>query len=632
MASSNLATYLGSGLAADLPDAATLAANLFDGMTAFYFATDTNELYMLDPSGTPSWTVQSAPGGLYQPLSAVLTAYASGDTPSAFTLGIVDSADAAAWRTAIGAGTSSTTGTVTSVDGSSSASGFSLTGGPITSSGTLTFGVSDQALARTSLGLGTMATQSASSYQPSSTVLTAYAGGDTPSAFTLGIVDSVDAAAWRAAIGAGTSTVTPSALTKADDTNVTLTLGGTPSTALLAPASLTLGWTGTLSQSRGGFGQNVAAVNGYAKATTGTFAFSTTIPGSDVSGNISGNAANVTGTVAIANGGTGATSASAARTALGLGTAAVQNTGTSGANVPLLNGGNTWSAGQIIQSSTSFDDMTGTSGVFTRYRTSGSNRWSQGKNGVTESGGNAGSDYVLDRHDDSGAYIANALYIERSTGRTTVGGLFRPSADNTMSLGEASRRWSVVYAGTGTINTSDERQKRDIQPIRDDLLDAWAGVNWVAYRFNEAYERKGDDARWHFGAIAQQVRDVIDARLGEGAALRLGLVCYDEWDEQPEETVPVLATRGKPSQRPVLKERFIPNGDGSFSREVYDTGEVEDYTEQEEYDTGEVEIVRPYRAAGNRWGLRYTECFALEAAYQRRRMDRIEAALTSLGR
>jgi hypothetical protein len=44
--------------------------------------------------------------------------------------------------------------------------------------------------------------------------------------------------------------VTPSALTEVDDTNVTLTLGGTPSTALLQPVSLTLGWTGTLADSR----------------------------------------------------------------------------------------------------------------------------------------------------------------------------------------------------------------------------------------------------------------------------------------------------------------------------------------------------------------------------------------------
>jgi hypothetical protein len=48
--------------------------------------------------------------------------------------------------------------------------------------------------------------------------------------------------------------ITGSALTKVDDTNVTLTLGGTPSTALLRAASLTLGWTGQLAVSRGGTG------------------------------------------------------------------------------------------------------------------------------------------------------------------------------------------------------------------------------------------------------------------------------------------------------------------------------------------------------------------------------------------
>ncbi len=71
---------------------------------------------------------------------AKIDAYAGGDTPSAFTLGIVDSADAATWRAALGAGTSSTTGTVTSVSGSGGSTGLTLTGGPITASGTLTIG------------------------------------------------------------------------------------------------------------------------------------------------------------------------------------------------------------------------------------------------------------------------------------------------------------------------------------------------------------------------------------------------------------------------------------------------------------------------------------------------------------
>lgn len=42
------------------------------------------------------------------------------------------------------------------------------------------------------------------------------------------------------------------ALTKTDDTNVTLTLGGAPTTSLLEATSLTLGWTGTLGVARGG--------------------------------------------------------------------------------------------------------------------------------------------------------------------------------------------------------------------------------------------------------------------------------------------------------------------------------------------------------------------------------------------
>jgi hypothetical protein len=45
-----------------------------------------------------------------------------------------------------------------------------------------------------------------------------------------------------------------SELTFANDTNVTMTLGGTPASALLQPVSINLGWTGQLSVSRGGTG------------------------------------------------------------------------------------------------------------------------------------------------------------------------------------------------------------------------------------------------------------------------------------------------------------------------------------------------------------------------------------------
>ena len=46
------------------------------------------------------------------------------------------------------------------------------------------------------------------------------------------------------------ATITPAAITKVDDTNVTLTLGGTPATALLQGVSITAGWSGTLADIR----------------------------------------------------------------------------------------------------------------------------------------------------------------------------------------------------------------------------------------------------------------------------------------------------------------------------------------------------------------------------------------------
>lgn len=149
--------------------------------------------------------------------------------------------------------------------------------------------------------------------------------------------------------------------------------------------------------------------------------------------------------------------------------------------------------------------------------------------------------------------------------------IFAAGLDNTVNLGSGGQRFGTVFAATGTINTSDEREKEQIEGIPDEWLDAWADVNWVRFKWRDAVAEKGEEARWHIGLIAQQVRDAF---AGHGIdAHKIGLLCYDEWEDSPH------------------NDRI---------------------------------------KAGNRYGLRYEQCEAMEAAFQRRRMDRLEAALAAI--
>jgi hypothetical protein len=160
----------------------------------------------------------------------------------------------------------------------------------------------------------------------------------------------------------------------------------------------------------------------------------------------------------------------------------------------------------------------------------------------------------------------------------TVNGITAPFTDNTFTLGSAADRWSTVFAGSGTINTSDERDKQDVAELDDAEKRVAVALKKLVkkYRFKDAVERKGDQARIHVGVMAQEV---VAAFTKEGLdATRYSLLCYDEWDAIYE---PVIA-----------------------QREAVDD---ERKTYMEDYETGEQRLVRE---AGNRYGVRYEELLA----------------------
>jgi hypothetical protein len=149
----------------------------------------------------------------------------------------------------------------------------------------------------------------------------------------------------------------------------------------------------------------------------------------------------------------------------------------------------------------------------------------------------------------------------------------RPRTDDEYTLGGPSRRWTIVYATTGTINTSDEREKEQIGDINEAVLRAWGNVEYQQFKFKDAVVKKGDGARWHIGLVAQRVKEAFEA---EGVdPFAYGILCYDEWEEQEEK---------------------IEEGVG---------------------------VVQQFEAAGSRYGIRYEEALALECAYLRQRLNSV---------
>lgn len=190
----------------------------------------------------------------------------------------------------------------------------------------------------------------------------------------------------------------------------------------------------------------------------------------------------------------------------------------------------------------------------------------------------------------SSAVFLNSIVLDHT-------GNILPGANGTQNIGSGSSRFNNIYAANGTIQTSDEREKTQISDLTDAVLDAWGDVRFAVFAFTGAVALKGADARMHTGVIAQQVVDAF-AKHGLDAS-RYGLLCHDAWEEYTE-TVTVID-----------QEAVMDGGGNEVSPEVTHT---------------EKRLI----PSGDRYGIRYEEALCLEAAYQRRRADRIEARVAAL--
>jgi hypothetical protein len=85
--------------------------------------------------------------------------------------------------------------------------------------------------------------------------------------------------------------------------------------------------------------------------------------------------------------------------------------------------------------------------------------------------------------------------------------------DNSRDLGSSTVRWDDVYATNGTIQTSDRNEKQDIEVLSEAEQRVAVACKGLLrkFRWKDSVAEKGDDARVHFGIIAQDLQDAFAA-------------------------------------------------------------------------------------------------------------------------
>ena len=106
------------------------------------------------------------------------------------------------------------------------------------------------------------------------------------------------------------------------------------------------------------------------------------------------------------------------------------------------------------------------------------------------------------------------------------------AVDDHIDLGATGTRFDDIYATNGTIQTSDRNEKQDIEALSDAEQRVAVACKGLLrkFRWKSSVADKGDDARIHFGIIAQDLQAAFEA---EGLdAGRYGMFISTTWTDE----------------------------------------------------------------------------------------------------
>jgi hypothetical protein len=108
--------------------------------------------------------------------------------------------------------------------------------------------------------------------------------------------------------------------------------------------------------------------------------------------------------------------------------------------------------------------------------------------------------------------------------------------DDAQDIGSGSKRFDDIHATNGTIQTSDRNEKQDIAELSDAEQRVAVAAKGLLrkFRWKSAVVEKGDNARTHFGIVAQDLQAAFTA---EGLDARdYGMFISSTWtDEETNE-------------------------------------------------------------------------------------------------